>query len=79
MNLVLLDDGDLTADGGAVLHGARARHVHQVHRAAVGDTLKVGLVGGQVGEGVVTRVAPDESCSERLRNVVDTPSGGSLG
>ena len=60
MNLVLLDDGDLTADGGAVLHGARARHVHEVHRAAVGDTLRVGLLGGQVGEGVVTALAPDE-------------------
>jgi len=60
MNLVLLDDGDLTADGGAVLRGARARHVHEVHRAAVGDTLRVGLIGGQVGEGVVTALAPDE-------------------
>ena len=60
MNLVLLDDGDLTADGGAVLRGARARHVHEVHRAAVGDTLRVGLLGGQVGEGVVIALAPGE-------------------
>ena len=50
MNLVLLEDTDLIGDGHAVLRGARARHIHEVHRATVGDTLRVGLVGGLVGE-----------------------------
>jgi RsmE family RNA methyltransferase len=59
MNLVLLDAHELTIEGGAVLHGARARHVHDVHRATVGDTLRVGVVGGLIGEGVVTGLAPD--------------------
>ncbi|MEO8256156.1 MAG: 16S rRNA (uracil(1498)-N(3))-methyltransferase [Acidobacteriota bacterium] len=60
MNLVLLDADELTTAGDAVLHGARARHIRTVHRAAVGDSLRVGLVGGQVGEGVVTALAADE-------------------
>jgi RsmE family RNA methyltransferase len=60
MNLVLLDDHELSSDGQAVLRGARARHIQQVHRASVGDTLRVGLVGGLIGEGVVTAIAPDE-------------------
>jgi RsmE family RNA methyltransferase len=61
MNLVLLEDHELTGDGHAVLRGARARHIHDVLRATVGDTLRVGLVGGMVGEGVVTAVSRDEA------------------
>jgi RsmE family RNA methyltransferase len=60
VNLVLLDERDLSSDGHTVLRGARARHIHDVHRAAVGDTLRVGLVGGLVGVGDVTAIAPDE-------------------
>jgi RsmE family RNA methyltransferase len=60
MNLVLLDARDLTGDGHAVLRGTRARYIHEVHRATVGDTLRVGLVGGLVGEGVVTALSRDE-------------------
>ena len=60
MNLVLLDAADLTRDDHAVLRGARARHIQEVHRATVGDTLRVGLVGGLVGEGVVSALSRDE-------------------
>jgi RsmE family RNA methyltransferase len=60
MNLVLLEDDELTGDGRVVLRGARARHIYDVHRAAVGDTLRVGVVGGLVGEGVVTAIAAGE-------------------
>jgi RsmE family RNA methyltransferase len=57
MNLVLLQEADLTSDGQAVLRGARARHILDVHRATVGDTLRVGLVGGPVGRAAVTAVS----------------------
>ena len=60
MNLVLLEDADLTGDGLARLRDARARHIRDVHRASVGDTLRVGLLGGGVGHGVVTALSPDE-------------------
>jgi RsmE family RNA methyltransferase len=60
MNLVLLEDADLTADGHAVVRGERARHIHDVHRASVGDTLRVGLTGGLTGEGIVTAISPGE-------------------
>jgi RsmE family RNA methyltransferase len=60
MNLVLLEDSDLTGDGRAVLRGARARHIQEVHRATIGHTLRVGLLGGMIGEGVVTALADDE-------------------
>ena len=60
MNLVLLDDADLTGDGQARVQGAKARHILDVHRASVGDTLRIGLVGGPVGHGVVTGLSSDE-------------------
>lgn len=59
MNLVLLQPDDL--DGGvATLRGRRARHVCEVHRAVVGDTLAVGLVDDLLGEGTVLSVSPEE-------------------
>lgn len=54
MNLVLLREEDFTAPGRVRIHGRRERHVLEVHRAAVGDDLAVGLLGGSVGRGRVT-------------------------
>jgi RsmE family RNA methyltransferase len=60
VNRVLLDDTDLTGDGQARLRGAKARHILDVHRATVGDTLRVGLLGGSIGEAVVTALSSEE-------------------
>ncbi len=60
MNLILLYPGDLDTDGLAHLSSRRARHVNEVHRAATGDRLVVGLVNGPVGTGTVLSAAPDE-------------------
>ncbi len=60
MNLILLFPDDFATDGTARLTGRRARHVHGVHRARVGDSLTVGQVNGQVGTGTVLFVEPDE-------------------
>jgi len=60
MNLVLLlpDDG-IDSAGRVRLRGRRLRHVLDVHRAAVGDELRVGLLGGGVGTGRVLLLTPD--------------------
>ncbi len=60
MNLILLFPDDFASDGTVRLTGRRARHVHEVHRARVGDSLTVGRVNGQVGKGTVLFVEPDE-------------------
>ncbi len=60
MNLILLFPDDFASDGTVRLTGRRARHVHEVHRARVGDSLTVGRVNGQVGKGEVLFVEPDE-------------------
>lgn len=54
MNLVLLLEEDLVSPTRARLGGRRFRHVCEVHRAAVGKELKVGLLGGLLGRGMVT-------------------------
>lgn len=54
MNLLLLTPEDCPAPGRARLTGRRLRHVREVHRAAAGDRLRVGLVGGLMGEGLIT-------------------------
>lgn len=60
MNLILLfpEDG-LDGAGRVRLRGRRLRHVREVHRAAAGDELRVGLVGGGVGVGRVLLLTPD--------------------
>jgi RsmE family RNA methyltransferase len=65
MNLILLEPEDFCDGGrGAVAEGAgpvrldgrRLQHVLDVHRAAVGDELCVGLLDDRIGTGVVTRL-----------------------
>lgn len=59
MNLVLLVDDDFVASGTVRLAGRRLAHVRDVHRAAAGDELVVGRLGGLMGRGRVTRLDDD--------------------
>lgn len=59
MNLLLLTPDDCPAPGRARLTGRRLQHVREVHRAAAGDRLRVGLLGGLMGEGVITALDRD--------------------
>lgn len=62
MNLLLLEDADFVTDDRVVLSGRRLRHLQEVHRAAVGDRLRVGRLGGMMGEGRLLRL--DTDCAE---------------
>jgi RsmE family RNA methyltransferase len=62
MNLILLFPDDMVTEVHARIAGRRLRHVLEVHRAGVGDELVVGLLGGRIGAGRVTRL--DESILE---------------
>jgi RsmE family RNA methyltransferase len=53
MNIVLLHPTDWVADAVVVLRDHRARHIRTVLKATVGDTLRVGLLGGLCGQGVI--------------------------
>jgi 16S rRNA (uracil1498-N3)-methyltransferase len=56
MNLILLFTSDFVAPSRVRLTGRRLAHVTDVHRAAVGDVLTVGVAGGLIGSGEVTRL-----------------------
>jgi 16S rRNA (uracil1498-N3)-methyltransferase len=55
VNLILLFPDDFVDDR-VRLTGRRLEHVAHVHRAAVGDALTVGIAGGRIGRGEVTRL-----------------------
>jgi 16S rRNA (uracil1498-N3)-methyltransferase len=71
MNLILLFNADLPADGAHVtLSGRRFDHIRSVHRAKPGDRLRIGRLNGLMGHGIVTDMT-DQSIS--LDIVLDTP------
>lgn len=68
MNIVLLDAGDWSDEGVAVVRDRRATHIRDVLRAQVGDRLRVGLLGGACGQGVIEAMEPG---GVRLRVVLN--------
>lgn len=56
MNLILLEADDFSRPGRICLRGRRLEHVRSVHRAEVGDRMRVGMLGGRMGQGVVARL-----------------------
>ena len=59
MNLILLHPNEVDAAGAAVLRDARADHVREVLRAAVGDAVRVGVLDGPRGTARVASVSAD--------------------
>ncbi|HGP4167147.1 16S rRNA (uracil(1498)-N(3))-methyltransferase [Pseudomonas aeruginosa] len=64
MNLLLLDDADFVSADRAVLHDRRLKHLHEVHRAENGDTLRAGRLGGWMGEGRLLKLDASEATLE---------------
>ncbi|OZY85894.1 16S rRNA (uracil(1498)-N(3))-methyltransferase [Cellvibrio mixtus] len=60
MNLILLSPDDLTSSHSAIIRDVRrVAHIKNIHGAAQGDSLKVGLLGGNMGTGRVTAIDDD--------------------
>lgn len=53
MNIILLSQEDWIAASVALVRDRRADHIRQVLKSAVGDTLRVGLLGGNCGVAVI--------------------------
>ncbi len=63
MNTLLLTPEEVAGAGDGRVRLAddrRVAHVRSVHRAVVGQTLRVGVLGGRLGQGVVTRLGDAE-------------------
>ncbi|HBM07474.1 16S rRNA (uracil(1498)-N(3))-methyltransferase [Pseudomonas sp. Choline-3u-10] len=61
MNLLLLEAADFVAADRVVLRDRRLTHLHEVHRAEAGECLRVGLLGGQMGQGQLLRLDATEA------------------
>jgi len=59
MNLVLLHDDDFVGADRVRLAGRRLTHLREVHRAALGDRLRVGRVDGRCGSGELVALDDD--------------------
>ncbi|WP_330924269.1 16S rRNA (uracil(1498)-N(3))-methyltransferase [Candidatus Sororendozoicomonas aggregata] len=54
MNLLLLTPDDFVSEDQVRLTGRRFKHIRHVHRATIGDRLRVGVANGLMGEGIIT-------------------------
>ncbi|MCG6539261.1 16S rRNA (uracil(1498)-N(3))-methyltransferase [Pseudomonas sp. KSR10] len=61
MNLLLLEAADFVAANRVVLRDRRLKHIQDVHRAVAGESLRVGLLGGEMGQGRLLRLSTDEA------------------
>ena len=62
MNLILLSPEEIQHDHLACLRDPRRlRHLNEVHRARVGDTLTLGVQGGGIGRGKLTLLTDQEA------------------
>jgi len=70
MNIVLLDQPDWISGDVVVLRDHRAVHIRKVLKAQVGDSLRVGLLGGLCGQGLIEAV---EASGVQLRVQLSEP------
>ncbi|MGZ7458268.1 16S rRNA (uracil(1498)-N(3))-methyltransferase [Pseudomonas sp. Ma2-10] len=61
MNLLLLEEADFMAADRAILRDRRLTHMQEVHRSVVGDSLRVGRIGGLMGSAELLRLDADEA------------------
>jgi 16S rRNA (uracil1498-N3)-methyltransferase len=64
MNLILLQDEDFLSPCEVRLYGRRLQHVRTVHRAAIGDRLRVGRIDGPLGSGTISALDDEQLVME---------------
>jgi RsmE family RNA methyltransferase len=62
VNVLLLEPSEVGDEGEAEVAGRRCEHVRKVLRKGVGDTLRVGVVGASLGEGVIEAIDRERMC-----------------
>lgn len=75
MNLLLLEEADFIAADRVILRDRRLTHMQEVHRSVVGDSLRVGRIGGLMGSAQLLRLDADEA---ELRVILDQPPPAKL-
>lgn len=75
MNLLLLEDADFLDACHVRLQGRRLQHLREVHRAEVGSMLRVGRIGGLMGQGQLLQLDAQQA---ELRVALDQPPPAKL-
>lgn len=75
MNLLLLTPGDFITPTAAEVSDRRKDHLLHIHQAQPGDSVRVGVLNGLQGEGVITAIGDSKVC---LRVHLDRPSPPAL-
>jgi RsmE family RNA methyltransferase len=70
VNVLLLEPSEVGNEGEAEVAGRRCEHVRKVLRKGIGDTLRVGVIGALLGEGVIEAIDGDHM---RVRCRFDAP------
>nr|WP_218171618.1 16S rRNA (uracil(1498)-N(3))-methyltransferase [Pseudomonas gingeri] len=73
--MLLLEEADFIAADQVVLRDRRLTHMQEVHRVALGDNLRVGRIGGLMGNAEVVRLEAGEA---QLRVSLDQPPPAKL-
>ena len=68
VNLILLHDDDFVSADSVRLTGRRLKHIIEVQRPAIGDTLTVGRLGGLIGKG---RISAANSAAVEMEVALD--------
>jgi RsmE family RNA methyltransferase len=61
VNLLLLEEADFIAADRVVLADRRFTHMQEIHKVAVGDSLRVGQINGLMGRATVVRLEGHEA------------------
>ncbi|WP_350648238.1 16S rRNA (uracil(1498)-N(3))-methyltransferase [Pseudomonas sp. HY13-MNA-CIBAN-0226] len=75
MNLLLLEEADFIAADRVILRDRRLTHMQEVHRSQVGDSLRVGRIGGLMGSAELLHLDTTEA---ELRVTLDQPPPSKL-
>nr|WP_157711057.1 16S rRNA (uracil(1498)-N(3))-methyltransferase [Pseudomonas sp. PB120] len=73
--MLLLEEADFISADRAILRDRRLTHMQDVHRCEVGDSMRVGRIGGLMGSAEVLRLDADEA---ELRVILDQPPPAKL-
>lgn len=69
MNLILIDPDEING-GNTVLAGRRSAHIRNILKAGINDTVKIGIINGKMGIGIITGIEGEKVA---LRLQIDLP------
>ena len=70
MNIIILQKEDFINENEVILRDRRGEHIKNVHKAELGQSLRVGMLNGKVGEGIVTEIGDPKSNAKSCEKLV---------